>query len=136
MRTSKISGCCFAGRGAGVAPCRVKWRRGSVVGAEFLVDRTSRAHIASKRYLTRSHQQNIATRTVGIAHERDSVDNFIWNDGGDAPAGSFRQQCRQCYQSDGPLPKCGAATLAKYPPAYAPKKVEQVETAGGGTAAQ
>ena len=37
--------------------------------------------------------------------------------------------------SDGPLPSADAATLAKYPAAYAPKKVEQVETAGGGTAA-
>lgn len=37
--------------------------------------------------------------------------------------------------SDGPLPSADAATRAKYPAAYAPKQVEQVETAGGGTAA-
>ena len=37
--------------------------------------------------------------------------------------------------SDGPLPSADAATQAKYPAAYAPKQVEQVETAGGGTAA-
>ena len=37
--------------------------------------------------------------------------------------------------SDGPLPSADAATQAKYPAAYAPKQVEQIETAGGGTAA-
>ena len=37
--------------------------------------------------------------------------------------------------SDGPLPSADAATRAKYPAAYAPKQVEQIETAGGGTAA-
>ena len=36
--------------------------------------------------------------------------------------------------SDGPLPSADAATQAKYPAAYAPKQVEQVEIAGGGTA--
>jgi flagellar basal-body rod protein FlgC len=37
--------------------------------------------------------------------------------------------------SDGPLPSADAATQAKYPAAYVPKQVGQVETAGGGTTA-
>jgi flagellar basal-body rod protein FlgC len=37
--------------------------------------------------------------------------------------------------SDGPLPSADAATRAKYPAAYTPLRVDQVETAGGGTAA-
>ena len=37
--------------------------------------------------------------------------------------------------SDGPLPSADAATQASYPPAYVPRQVDQVETAGGGTAA-
>ena len=36
--------------------------------------------------------------------------------------------------SDWPLPSADAAIQAKYPAAYAPKQVEQVEIAGGGTA--
>jgi flagellar basal-body rod protein FlgC len=37
--------------------------------------------------------------------------------------------------SDGPLPSTDAAIRAKYPAAYAPMRVDQVETAGGGTVA-
>jgi flagellar basal-body rod protein FlgC len=37
--------------------------------------------------------------------------------------------------SDGPLPSADAAVQAKYPAAYTPLRVDQVETAGGGTAA-
>jgi flagellar basal-body rod protein FlgC len=37
--------------------------------------------------------------------------------------------------SDGPLPSADAAIRANYPAAYTPQQVEQVETAGGGTAA-
>ena len=37
--------------------------------------------------------------------------------------------------SDGPLPSADAAARARYPAAYMPQHVEQVETAGGGTAA-
>ncbi|HYM35701.1 MAG TPA: flagellar basal body protein [Steroidobacteraceae bacterium] len=37
--------------------------------------------------------------------------------------------------SDGPLPSADASVRAKYPAAYTPKRVDQVETAGGGTAA-
>ncbi len=37
--------------------------------------------------------------------------------------------------SDGPLPSAPAAVQAQYPAAYAPQQVDQVETAGGGTAA-
>ena len=37
--------------------------------------------------------------------------------------------------SDGPLPSADAAIRAQYPAAYTPKRVDQVETAGGGTAA-
>jgi flagellar basal-body rod protein FlgC len=35
--------------------------------------------------------------------------------------------------SDGPLPSADAAVQAKYPAAYTPMRVDQVETAGGGT---
>lgn len=37
--------------------------------------------------------------------------------------------------SDGPLPSADAAVKAKYPAAYAPLRVDQVATAGGGTRA-
>jgi len=37
--------------------------------------------------------------------------------------------------SDGPLPSADANVRAKYPAPYAPKRVDQVETVGGGTAA-
>jgi flagellar basal-body rod protein FlgC len=37
--------------------------------------------------------------------------------------------------SDGPLPSAPAAVQAQYPAAYTPQQVDQVETAGGGTAA-
>ena len=37
--------------------------------------------------------------------------------------------------SDGPLPSADPAVQAKYPAAYAAKRVDQVETAGGGTEA-
>src|SRR5262245_39548021 len=37
--------------------------------------------------------------------------------------------------SDGPLPSADAAVQAQYPAAYRAKRVDQVETAGGGTAA-
>jgi flagellar basal-body rod protein FlgC len=37
--------------------------------------------------------------------------------------------------SDGPLRSAPAAAQAQYPAAYAPQHVDQVETAGGGTAA-
>ena len=37
--------------------------------------------------------------------------------------------------SDGPLPSADAAIRAQYPAAYMPLRVDQVETAGGGTAA-
>ena len=37
--------------------------------------------------------------------------------------------------SDGPLPSADAAIRAKYPAAYTPMRVDQVATAGGGTAA-
>ena len=37
--------------------------------------------------------------------------------------------------SDGPLPSADADVRAKYPQAYTAKRVDQIETAGGGTAA-
>jgi flagellar basal-body rod protein FlgC len=37
--------------------------------------------------------------------------------------------------SDGPLPSADAAVKAQYPAAYTPLRVDQVETAGGGTRA-
>jgi flagellar basal-body rod protein FlgC len=37
--------------------------------------------------------------------------------------------------SDGPLPSAPATVQAQYPAAYTPQQVDQVETAGGGTAA-
>ncbi len=37
--------------------------------------------------------------------------------------------------SDGPLPTATPATQARYPAAYAPQRVDQVATAGGGTCA-
>ncbi len=37
--------------------------------------------------------------------------------------------------SDGPLPSADAAIRANYPAAYTPLRVDQVQTAGGGTAA-
>lgn len=37
--------------------------------------------------------------------------------------------------SDGPLPTADASVRAKYPTAYAPMRVDQVEAADGGTAA-
>ena len=37
--------------------------------------------------------------------------------------------------SDGPLPSADAAVQAKYPAAYTPLRVDQVETAGGGITA-
>jgi flagellar basal-body rod protein FlgC len=37
--------------------------------------------------------------------------------------------------SDGPLPSADAAVQAKYPAAFAAKRVDQIETAGGGTEA-
>jgi flagellar basal-body rod protein FlgC len=37
--------------------------------------------------------------------------------------------------SDGPLPSADPGVQAKYPAAYAPKRVDQIETVGGGTAA-
>jgi len=37
--------------------------------------------------------------------------------------------------SDGPLPSADAASRARYPAAYTPQHVEQLETAGDGTAA-
>ena len=36
-------------------------------------------------------------------------------------------------ESDGPSPSASAAIQAQYPPAYVPKQVHQVATAGGGT---
>jgi flagellar basal-body rod protein FlgC len=38
-------------------------------------------------------------------------------------------------RSDGPLPSASAAIQAQHPAAYTPKRVEQVETSGGGTKA-
>jgi flagellar basal-body rod protein FlgC len=38
-------------------------------------------------------------------------------------------------RSDGPMPTASAAVQATYPSAYAPLRVDQVETAGGGTVA-
>ena len=37
--------------------------------------------------------------------------------------------------SDGPLPSADAGVRANYPAAYIPKRVDQIETAGGGTEA-
>lgn len=37
--------------------------------------------------------------------------------------------------SDGPLPSADANVRAQFPAAYTPKRVDQIETAGGGTAA-
>lgn len=37
--------------------------------------------------------------------------------------------------SDGPLPSAPTAVQAQYPAAYTPEQVEQIETAGGSTAA-
>ncbi len=38
-------------------------------------------------------------------------------------------------ESDGPTPSASAAAQAQYPPAYTPKELHQVATAGGGTKA-
>jgi len=37
--------------------------------------------------------------------------------------------------SDGPLPSADASVQAQFPPAYTPKRVDQVESADGGTQA-
>jgi flagellar basal-body rod protein FlgC len=37
--------------------------------------------------------------------------------------------------SDGPLPSVDASIRARYPVAYTPQRVDQIESAGGGTAA-
>ena len=72
--------------------------------------------------------------SVRFSYERDLVDCNIGNGCGDAAAGSFSRNIANA-NSDGPLPSADASIRRQYNAVYLPQRVDQIETAGGGTMA-